>query len=117
MGFAITPVLVAFGILLWSGGSIDLAGFVIVGIVGTLPPTIVGFSLYLILQSRLRPSPWSCGLFGACAAIMGWAPLMLANEPLPWTDIFHALSAIGAGGLIGGLIFWLIAAADFKLSE
>ena len=94
--------------------------------------TIFGVPAYLWLRGRLQPSIGNCVLAGSLIAALPWflaLTLVTGDEasvgnvvmahnhvrtPAGWMEVLKMVGGIAALGGIAGLIFWLLAAADFR---
>ncbi|MBH0239804.1 hypothetical protein [Methylobrevis albus] len=103
---------------------------------GAYPPAIaLGVPIFLILRKRTRTSIGNCAAFGAIIAVTPWVllDLMLENAGSSsmgghattidgvrtiwgWLYFLRFLLDVAAFGALGGLAFWVIAAAGIGRS-
>jgi hypothetical protein len=78
--------------------------FLNVALVGAYPSAIIiGLPAFFILRSRQeRPTAWFCALTGAWVASLPLVPFFGLTIPM---------AEIAAAGALGGLVFWVVAAA------
>jgi hypothetical protein len=96
--------------------------FLPVLLVGGYPPTLIfGVPAFLVLRRKLQPTFLTCSLVGALVA-SPWAIMFLlaaARDPNFWDSIERnglleattEITIVPALGLLGGAVFWLVAAA------
>ena len=107
-----------------------LRSAIIYAVVGALLPTVVlGIPAFLVLRKFLQATALNCVIAGAVIAAIPWAILGLRPSAdsasiggratvingeytaYGWQEFGQFLMIIGAAGALGGLFFWLIAAA------
>lgn len=136
--FLIAPAVAAF-VLAWTsplfGGVTDKAerlvsSFRLYALGGAYPTTLLfGLPAYLLLRGRVRPTVLSCAIAGAAVAAAPWLLLTVLGAPeqaslngyvtavdgrrTAWGWLMEArfIAEIGSMGAIGGVVFWIVAAA------
>ena len=103
----------------------------VLSVLGAYPTAVVfGLPAYLMLRRHLSAGPLACALAGSAVAALPWALLALVG-PNPseasingratvldgrttaygWLQNAEFVLTIGLFGAIGGLVFWVVAAA------
>jgi hypothetical protein len=93
---------------------------------------LLGVPAFLFLRRRLRPTAVNCALVGSMIASLPWLALGLLSPvnysyddghvttlngqktPWGWIDLATLVGQMAALGLLGGLVFWLVAAARLR---
>jgi hypothetical protein len=78
------------------------------------PALLFGLPAYLVLKDRVAPSGLNCALTGVAVAILGLMLIILFfGSNLSW-GLTIAFAVVAAAGAMGGLIFWIVAAAGLR---
>jgi hypothetical protein len=85
-------------------------------VIGAYPTTmVIGVPIFFFLRHQVAASSLNCALTGACVAGVPWVALSLFSRPnytaRGWVEFGEFVLEIAAFGALGGLVFWLIAAA------
>jgi hypothetical protein len=106
------------------------------GGIGAYPTALIfGVPAYFALRRHFAPKPLTCAATGAIVAALPWLVLGLISSPdyassgghvthrngamtlRGWFELLKFVGLIGAMGIIGGWVFWAIAAAGGPLEE
>ncbi len=78
------------------------------------PALLFGLPVYLVLRGRVSPSWLNCALTGSAVAALGLLITVLVfGSPFTW-GLAIAFVVVAVAGAVGGLLFWIIAAANLR---
>ena len=109
---------------------------VVFGLFGAYPTTlIIGLPAFFLLRQHFAPKLINCSLTGAVVAALPWFILSVLSQPdsasidgratvtngsltaYGWLTNLTFIGQIALLGAVGGLLFWLIAAAGSRASN
>ncbi len=133
---AFASLVLACGAPLGSGADMSeriLSTTMLYAVFGAYPATILfGLPAFALLHGRAEPTILRCAAVGAAVAAAPWLLLSLFSSPNSasfeghatvvdgwrtawgWIIATRAIAVIAAAGAIGGVAFWIVAAARLK---
>ncbi len=115
--FVVAPLCAAFAFTLFIslviphlGGLFFMTPIVI--LLGAYLTTLVfGLPAFGLLYSELQPTAFRCAAAGAAVAAMPWFLLLPLDVSPDSFGLLGFIALVSAAGLVGGLAFWMVAAA------